>query len=310
MWKNQKGGKGLIDLKHTYRVDGLNLDRFINSMKNKGITLYNVKKVGNKRLFVSVSYQQSKKFFANAKELCYNIKKIKEKGLLTPLVKLWKSVGVLVGLIVFCLSAFFFNDFIYEIAFTGSGSVCKREVLSYLNGVGVKEFQRFSNFDFERIEDGVLSDNKNLSFVSIEKHGNVLVVDLALATDKVDRLNGNVYSLVSSVCGVIEKINVYRGTALVKKGDYVKEGDLLVDGYMTIKEQTVKINILASLSIIAEEEFVYSSGMDNEEEKAELLARANLTDKEIVSSFTTKQQEKDSFIYKTIVKYRYLIYTG
>ena len=59
--------------------------------------------------------------------------------------------------------------------------------------------------------------------------------------------------------GTIEKINVYRGTALVKKGDYVKKGDLLVDGYMTIKEQVVKINVLASLSIIAEEQFVYFS---------------------------------------------------
>ncbi len=279
-------------------------------MKNKGITLYNVKKISNKRLIVSVSYQESKIFFANAKELCYNIKKIKEKGAFLPIVKLWQSAGVLIGAIIFLISTFFFNDFIYEISFSGSGSVYKREVLSYLNGIGVKQYQRFSNFDFEKIEDGVLAYNKNLSFVAIEKHGNTLLVDLALATDSVDRLKGDVYSLTSSVNGVIEKINVYRGTALVKKGDYVNKGDLIVDGYMTIKEQTVKINVLASLSIIAEEQFVYSSTQDNQEEKAELLARANLAEKEIVETITTKEKGKNSFIYKTIVKYRYIIYVG
>ena len=310
MWKDKKGGKGLIDVKYTYLIEGLNLDRFINSVKNKGITLYNVKKFGNKRLIASVSYHESKKFFANAKELCYNIKKIREKGAFLPVVKLWRSVGVLIGAVIFSLSVFFLNDFIYEISFSGSGSVYKREVLSYLNGVGVKEYQRFSKFDFERIEDGVLADNKNLSFVSIEKHGNTLAIDLALATDSVDRLKGNVFSLTSSVNGVIEKINVYRGTALVKKGDYVKKGDLLIDGVMTIKEQTIKINVLASLSIIAEEQVVYSSEQDDQQEKAELFARSRFFDKEIIQTITTKDKENNSFIYKTIIKYRYIIYVG
>ena len=219
-------------------------------------------------------------------------------------------MGVFVGAIVFCISAFFFNDFIFDISFTGTGSVYKREVISYLNSIGVKEYQRFSNFDFEKIEDGVLADNKNLSFVSINKHGNTLLIDLSLATDKVDRLNGNVYSLTSSVDGVLEKINVYRGTALFQKGDFVKKGDLLVDGYMTIKEQTVKINVLASLSIIAEEQFIYTSSKDNEEVQAELFARSKLLENEIIDATTTKQFENNSFIYKTILKYRYIIYAG
>ena len=186
----------------------------------------------------------------------------------------------------------------------------KREVLSYLNGLGVKEFERFSKFDFELIEDGVLADNKNLSFVSIEKHGNTLVIDSSLATDKVDRLDGNIYSLTSSVNGVIEKINVYRGTALVKKGDRIKKGDLLIDGYMLIKEQQIKINVLASLSIIAEEEFTHTSIKDGQEERAELMARAILVNKEIIGAKTTKQKENQTFIYKTTIKYRYILYVG
>ncbi len=310
MRENKKGGKDLIDVKYTYSVEGLNLDMFINRVKNKGIVLYNVKKMGNKRLIASVSYKDSKNFFANAKELCYNIKKIEENGAFLPLLKLWRGVGVFVGIIVFCLSAFFFNDFIYAFSFVGSGSIYKREVLSYLNSIGVKEYQRFSKFDFERIEDEVLAENKNLSFVSIDKHGNTLVVDLALATDKVDRLDGNIYSLTSNFNGVIEKINVYRGTALVKKGDHVKKGDLLVDGYMIIKEQTIKINVLATLSLIVEEQFIYTSSEDNQQDKAELLARSMIDQSEIIEVITTKEKDKESFIYKTNLKYRYIIYAG
>ena len=109
---------------------------------------------------------------------------------------------------------------------------------------------------------------------------------------------------------MIEKINVYRGTALFKRGDAVKKGDLLIDGYMTIKEQVVKINVLATVSIIATEKFYYSSGLDNQEEKAFLLAQGQLVGKEIIEYSVEKIQNQSQFDYITFVKYRHVIYVG
>ena len=310
MWKNKGDRKSLSGVKETYLVEGLNLDRLINSAKNRGLTLENVKKIANKRLIVTLSLRDSKKFFALSKELCYNIKKIRQSGKALALFKGWQRLGVVIGAIIFCFSSCFFSDLVYGFSFHGSGSVYEREVLYCLNQMGVKKYKRFSSFDFEKIEDEILAKNKNLSFLSITKHGNTLRVESSLATDNVDRLNGNVYSLVSEVDGVIEKINVYRGTALVKKGDAVKKGDIIIDGYMTIKEQVVKINVLATVSIIATEQFYYSSSLDNQEEKAFLLARGQLIDKEILEYSVEKKQNQGQFDYITFVKYRHVIYVG
>ena len=310
MWKNKVVRKNLGGVKQTYLIEGLNLDRLLNTAKNRGLTLENVKKTSNRRLIVSLSLTDSKKFFALSKEMCYNIKKIRQTGKTLPLLKAWQRLGVVVGAIVFCLSSCFYNDLIYGFSFCGSGSVYEKEVLYCLNQMGVKPYARFSSFDFEKIEDEILAKNKNLSFVSIRKNGNRLNIESSLATDNVDRLNGNVHSIISEVDGVIEKINVYRGTALFKKGDAVKKGDKIVDGYMTVKEQVVKINVLANLSIIVNEQFNYSSNLDNEEEKAFLLAKATLYDKEIVEYSTQKIQKENQFDYITTVKYRYVLYVG
>ncbi len=310
MWKNKVARKNLSGVKETYLVEGLNLDRLINSAKNRGLTLENVKKTSNRRLIVSLSLRDSKKFFALSKELCYNIKKIRQSGKTLPLLKAWQRLGIVIGAIIFCISTCFFSDLIYGFSFSGSGSVYQNEVLYCLNEMGVKPYARFSSFDFEKIEDIILAKNKNLSFVSIRKNGNRLVIESSLATDNVDRLSGNVYSIKSQVDGVIEKIDVYRGTALFKKGDSVKKGDLLVDGYMTIKEQVVKINVLANISIIATEQFSYSSSLDNDDNQAILLAKATLIDKEIIEYSVEKIQKENEFNYITTVKYRYVLYVG
>lgn len=310
MWKNKIVRKNLGGVNQTFLVEGLNLDRLINTAKNRGLTLENVKKISNRSLLVSLSLRDSKKFFALSKELCYNIKKIRQSGKTLPILKACQRLGVVMGAIVFVGLSCFFNDLIYGFSFSGSGSVYEREVLLYLTELGVKPYSHFSAFDFERIEDEILAKNKNLSFVSIKKNGNRLNIESSLANTNVDRLNGKVSSIISEVDGEIEKINVYRGTALVQKGDFVKKGDLLVDGYMTIKEQVVKINVLANLSIIVTQEFCYSSSLDNEQNTAILLAKGELLDKEIVEYSTQKTQKEDKFVYITTVKYRYVLYVG
>ena len=310
MRKDTKRGKSFIGIKDTYLVQGLNLDRFLLSAKNKGITLYDIKKINNKRLLVSVSTKESANFFAIAKELCYNIKKVKEKGVFLPLLMLWRNVGIVIGGVIFCIACYVYNDFIYGFSFTGSGSVCEKEVLSYLNGVGVKQFSRFSEINIERLEDQILSKNSHLSFVGITKKGNTLCFDLALASENTDKLLGNVYSLKSDVDGTIERIKIYRGTAVVKQGDIVKSGDLLVDGYMIIKEQRVDINVIATLSIIVSKEFTYTDTEQAKEQKATLLAKAMMGDVDIISTSCVCKKEQDTYVYTTTINYRYIICVG
>ena len=310
MRKNTGRGKNFIGVKNTYLVEGLNLDRFLHSAKNKGITLYDIEKINNKRLLVSVSIKESENFFAIAKELCYNIKKVKEKGVFLPLLMLCRKIGIVIGGVIFCIASYTYNDFIYGFSFTGSGSVCEREIVAYLNDIGIKPFSRFSDINIQTLEDQILAKSPYLSFVGITKKGNALCFDLALANENTDTLLGNIYSLKSDVDGTVERIKVYRGTAVIKEGDNVKSGDLLVDGYMIIKEQKVDINIIATVSVITSKEFIYTDKEQGKEQKAIVLAKAMMVDQDVVSISCQCLKEQDTYNYKVTINYRYIIYAG
>ncbi len=310
MRKNKVSRESLGLLKTTYLIKGLNLDRFINTAKKRGIALYELKKYANNRLLVTVNFEESGKFFAIAKELCYNIKKVRDKGRAYPLLALYRSLGVVIGCLIISLSVICVNDYIFSFSFTGSGSVYKREVERYLGTCGIKEYSRFSDIDFDLLEDGILAQNPHLSFASCKKVGNRLVIDLALSTKKVETLKGDVYALYSDTDGVIEDIKVYRGTAVVSAGQSVRVGDLLVDGVAVIKEQTVKINLLASVTINCEGEYQYRSKIEGEEEKAVMFAEQYFDDREVLSSSVRVENIDGEYVYNVTVRYRRVICAG
>ena len=300
-------------VRFTYKVKGLNQDRLIEKLKKQGIVLYNLKKVDNKLMYISVNLNQSKNFFAITKELCYNVKKIGYEGKGVALYYLMKNLGLILGAIIFVITLAVSNDYLFKMEFYGSGSIYQREVREYLYSQGVKESVRFSSFSMQTLEDGILASNPNLTFVSATKKGNTLSVYLVQKTQKaqtVERVN----QLNSTVDGVVEKIKVYRGRALVKEGDSVEKGQLLVDGKVQIKEQTLSMNVLACVTIRVSESFVYEFDNQDSSDLAVIYATEQLGEKEIVDTKVSVQEilTENGLNYQYTVQTQYLcqLYAG
>ena len=272
----------MLGLKERFLIEGLNQDVFLDWCKKRDIYLFDVKKVGRKRMYLSVNSNQSEIFFANAKELCYNVKKVGFSGKALPLYYLAVNFGLVIGFAIFLLSALFLNDLVFKIDVSGSGKIYEKEVLNYLSNRGIGVYSRFSSFSIEGLEDDILRENEHLTFVGLKKSGNVLSIYTVLKTDEVERLNGNVNCMTAEANGEVVDIKVYRGTAVVSEGDLVYEGDLLVDGYVTIKESVVKTNVLASVTLKEKSVYTYLSKSPNDEETAKVIAQELLGDKEIV----------------------------
>ena len=255
-----------------YRVRGLNLDRLIGTLKKRGINLYDVKKKGQKTLILTVNGSDNEKFFAISQKLCYNIKRLGEKGKHYPLFLLIKNLGATIGAVLFALSFLFINDLVFSFEFTGTGSVYKKEVENYLNGRGIVKFSRFSDLDLDALSDEILASSDKFSFAEAKKRGNRLIISLAEKKPNASTLTGTAKNLISTLNGVVEEVKVYRGTALVKQGDVIKDGDLLVDGYLTVKDVRVETNVIATVTVRTDWVFTYISDAINEEKFALALA--------------------------------------
>lgn len=264
-----------------YKIEGLNLDRLINRFNKNGIDVYNVKKKSRVVIF-SINASESEKVFAICKELCYNIIKVNNHGKLYPVVNLFRSVGVLLGLLAFIGLQVFFSDVCLSFEFSGNGNVYSREVSEYLISNGVKPMGRFSSFNMQTLEDRLLASSDKFSFVSCEKSGCRLKINLVLAEGKAGIMNSNVTALYSDVSGVVENIKVYRGTAEVEIGDQVNKGDLLVGGYALIKEEKVSVNVLAVITLKVQTEYTIVLNENGMQDRAVMLAEEEANGKEIV----------------------------
>ena len=280
--ENKSGGKNLKSWYYErYKIEGLNLDRLINRFNKNGIDVYNVKKKSRVVIF-SINASESEKVFAICKELCYNIIKVNNHGKLYPVVNLFRSVGVLLGLLAFTFLQVFFSDVCLSFEFSGNGNVYSREVTEYLISNGVKPMGRFSSFNMQTLEDRLLASSDKFSFVSCEKSGCRLKINLVLAEGKTGIMNSNVTALYSDVSGVVENIKVYRGTAEVEIGDQVNKGDLLVGGYALIKEEKVSVNVLAVITLKVPTEYMIILNEKGMQDRAVMLAEEEANGKEIV----------------------------
>ena len=190
----------------------------------------------------------------------------------------------------------------------GSGSVRKADISRYLDESGVDTFTRFSKVDLARLSDGILADNPRLSFVECRKKGNVLEIESVLSPESPEPLK-TADELKAPGSGTVKDVKVYRGAALVKPGDTVREGDVLVTGTVTVKDVPVNVGVIARVTLVCQTQFVYLSEREGEEELAVMLAEESLelagAEYSVISA-----REGDKVVYTVCVNYALVLFSG
>ncbi len=297
-----------LNVSSTFSVKGLNQDRLINDLVKKGVEVKNVRKSSNKFMKITINKAEEKKFFAITKNMCYNIKKVAEGGKLYFIYFLTKNLGLVVGCLLMAVLLTISNGYIYSVDYTGSGRVVQAEVQEFLTQKGITKYTRFSDINLKRLSAEILASNQKLSFVECTKNGNRLNVELALSNgaDKVGL--GALSEIKAEATGVIEDIKVYRGTALVRAGEAVSKGEVIVGGYSVIKDNVVQVNPIAYISIICTAEENYFSEKDNQQTGALILIENAYSNYEIINSKVIKTEVDGGFNYAVTLSYRYVTY--
>ena len=310
MRKNKNTINNINEVYEVFEIKGLNLDRLVNKLYKNGISLFDVKKISHKKLNIRIKKRDSKKFFAITKEMCYTYRKIKTVGKGYPIFYFIKNVGVSLGIALFIALSVFFNDVIFAFSFSGNGSVYQNKVIEYLNLCGIKEFSRFSSIDLSSLSDGIVENNSNILFAQCTKKGNRLNIELIKKEQDKEIVGGQSESLVSNCEGILQDIKVYRGTAVKNIGDKISVGDVIVDGYVVIKDKQVKTNVIATAYVKVLENFTYTSYLDNDNKNAILQATLLCENDDCVVESVDKYEKEGKYIYQVTISYITVIWTG
>ncbi len=147
-----------------------------------------------------------------------------------------KRMGILISIIVFSALFYYISLHIWHIDIIGCESMNKYEVLDILEKCEFKIGSLKSEVDPSKIENDVLYLTDKLSWMSINIKGTMAVVEVRENMRKVKRLDtsepSNIYA---SRDGIIDSVKAYMGYPVVKKGDTVTTGELLITGEYTDK---------------------------------------------------------------------------
>ena len=207
--------------------EGLNVGRLLTLLTKSNITLYKVERTG-KRCVISVPVARAKHTVALLQERCYNIIGIKYFGI-TAAAKFVKKrfvLPILCLLIIVVLAIS--SQFCLKIEI--SGDFDKGAVQQALAEAGVTIGCNMAKLDVDVLEN-TLSNKMNAMYAVVTRSGSVLYVNV-VAKKEIDAPIDMTKSrdIVATRSGVVTSVLCEQGNALVKVGDTVNVGDVLIEG--------------------------------------------------------------------------------
>ena len=295
-------------LRCVYLVNGKNIDYIVEFLHKKCVSVYSFNKISQTSAKICIDYKHRNKLFAICNNMSYNIKRVYYKGLISPFKIALCNIGFVIGIALFIAICYFSQDFIFSVEVQGSGACFSSQTLAVASNVGAKPFSRFSALNFNDIESQILKQNKLLSFVSLKKSGNKLVINAELNSSYVEPFNKESGDLVSSVDGVIENIVVLRGTKLKNVGDTVTKGEILVKAYITDSNGVeYPTYALARITIIESKNFTFT--LESVDENAVMLAKKTAEFNASGEVVRSEAKIEDSVITVTVYV-RHVLYGG
>ncbi len=251
-------------------LSGYNLERYINQLSKQKIKIFSVKKNSLKDSIIEVSFFDEKRVekFLKSKNIIVVSKKYNGFSKVINFFKF--RYAILIGIFIcFCFFVVASN-YVLRIEVVGNERCSKEDIVKVLDDNGVKYFSPLNIKTNSEIEKIVIENFEEISMVSVVKKGSSIIINIKekVLNDEYENLDKS-QAVVAKEDGIITDIELIQGTALVKVGDVVKAGDILVAPFI-IDSSGKQIPIQAKANIYAN---VWLNGSVTFESKKEITRR-------------------------------------
>ncbi|SFR96188.1 sporulation protein YqfD [Anaeromicropila populeti] len=215
-------------------IYGYSPERFINLCRNHNVLIWNLKKVEKGYQFhISLMGYRSIRPIARKTKTRPMI--IERHGLPFIVKKYLKHKGFLIGACFFVIILYTLSLFIWDISLEGNYTYTEDVIFQYLEEMDVYPGKQISKINCKEIEESIRKKYTDIGWVSAEIKGTrlrlkIVETNMPVPYEKASKP----CHLIASHDGIVTSIITRQGTPLVKKGDEVKKGDILVSGIVEI----------------------------------------------------------------------------
>ncbi len=215
-------------------LKGKKQERVINMALARGIYIWGIKKVNDNIQFkVRNSGWEALKSIAD--ESGHEIEIVSERGLPFFKTVVKRRIGFLTGGLIFILALYLMSSFVWFIEVSGNKNITNNQILVTAAKYGVYQGAAKWSFSRNQVEEAMLRDISNLSYVKVDIRGvkaNIEVVEKVLPKKEI---TGPCH-IVAEKDGIVEELLILAGQANVKEGAVVAKGDILISGIVFPEE--------------------------------------------------------------------------
>lgn len=212
-------------------VIGKSVERFINICSKRQILLWDIERKDNESAVMKASLRGFRLMRPVAKKSACRVHILKKCGFPFVLAKLRRRRGFKLGFLIFILLILLSTSIVWDIEITG----CKPEVVPrVMNVLKLENIRRGSlklGINPKKIAQEIVLQVDGIAWAGVELKGVKLTITIedGVTAPKLIQ-NNQAFNIVAERDGLITRMEVYAGNALVKEGDTVKKGQILVSG--------------------------------------------------------------------------------
>ncbi len=222
-------------------VEGFYIEKFINICRQNGIFLWGIKREKASIMHTNISIKDFKKIKRITKQINCRVHIERKKGLPFFLDRYKKRKIFVIGLIAILLIIFGTSNFVWNIEVVGNEKINKDEIIQELKEQGLEIGTQKRKINKNEIINTIRLKRNDVSWVGINIKGTNVTVKIVETEEKPEIINQDEYcNIVANKDALIQKIDSTKGTSVVKEGDLVKKGSILIGGWMEGKYTGVR----------------------------------------------------------------------
>ena len=232
-------------------ITGKNVNRYLLRLAKNHVALLSVEKKSKDACFLLIYFKDYE--IVQKLNTIYEVHIVEYGGWEKQKKSFLKSKWIYLFLVFSCVFLFFLSKMIFEIEIVTNDQVMKRRLLKELKDLSISKYHFQKSYDdLQLIKSQLLEmHHDDIEWLEIEKVGTKYRIRFEPRIIKPSKEETGYRHVVAGKNAIIRKVESSKGQIIRGKNDYVKKGDIIVSGYISLNE-SVKQTVSATATVYGE----------------------------------------------------------
>lgn len=219
-------------------ITGEQTEQFIRSCIAEGIGLWSVKRTGESRIVCSFSLTAPFRLKKILQTSGCRMRILERKGILFSWRKLRRRSGIIAGLILFFAALLFMSNMIWSVQINGADPKLEDQIVKLLRKEHVYPgAPDFFISDSGAIESRLSAKLNKVTWIGVSREGTTFKIDVVQKKYPEAAKKTGPRNLIAAKTAIIDHLFVESGQPVVESNQYVRRGQLLVQGQIGTDQQ-------------------------------------------------------------------------